>query len=168
MIDLSAALVTTLIGMMGVVIGAIISNYINQKIARQAVKKDIIFKKKIEYFEKIVNVIGSNTQMYKNFIKKAEKSNSKKALQEILHDLKKNRKKFEMMASPLYLDARPISKKIKQFTNIEKIIFINFEKMNQPNYAKSDIVHAIKINFADLTKVGNNIILGLREDLIKE
>ena len=94
MVDLSSALITTITGIMGVAVGASISNYVNQKIARQSAKKDIILKKKIEYFEKVVAVIGNNTQMYRKFIKKAEKIKSKKEVTSILGELKNNRKKF--------------------------------------------------------------------------
>jgi len=168
MVDIYPAIVTTLTGVLGVVVGATISNYVNQKIARQSAKKDIILRKKIEYFEKVVDSIGNNIQLYRKFIKKAEKIRTKKEAADILSELKKSRKKFELMAGPLYLDTRPISLRIKQFTDIEKTIFEYFGKISQPNYQKEDILHALKISLSDLEKVGNSLIFGFRENLLKE
>lgn len=168
MVDLYSALVTTLMGILGVAVGAIISNYVNQKIARQSTKKDLVMKKKIEYFEKIVDSIGNNLQLYRKFIKKAEKIKSGREAERILEELKNGRKKFELMASPLYLDTRPISVKIKQFTGIEKSIFADFESLSKPNAPQKDIIHSLKIRFADLEKSGNSLILGFRQSLLKE
>ena len=168
MIDFSSVVVTTLTGMVGVIIGAIVSNYVNQRIAREATKKDIVLRKKIEYFEKIVDTLGHNTQMYRKFIKKAEKTVSKKEAAEILAELKRGRKKFEIMAGPLYMDTRPVSVKIKQFTDIEKNIFSNFEKLSRPEYPKEDVIHGLKISFADIERAGNNLICGFRANLLKE
>jgi len=56
MVDVSSAFITTSIGMMGVVFGAILSNYVNSRVAMKNSRRDIIFKKKLEYFESIVRL----------------------------------------------------------------------------------------------------------------
>jgi hypothetical protein len=151
---------------MGVVIGAIISNYFNQKIARQAAKKDTIFKKKIEYFENIVQTIGKNIEIYNKIIKKIEKENSPKKINEAIKYLKEKRKKFEIMTSPLYLDITPISNEIKKFVSLEKNIFANLEKINKDN-SKKDLIYAIRLDFIEIRRIGTSIVIILREDLIK-
>jgi hypothetical protein len=166
MADISSVLLTTLTGMMGVVIGAIISNYFNQKIARQAAKKDTIFKKKIEYFENIVQTIGKNIEIYNKIIKKIEKENSPKKINEAIKYLKEKRKKFEIMTSPLYLDITPISNEIKKFVSLEKNIFANLEKINKDN-SKKDLIYAIRLDFIEIRRIGTSIVIILREDLIK-
>lgn len=168
MADLSSALITTLTGMVGVIIGATINNYFNHKIARQAAKKDIIFKKEIEYFERIVDTIEKNIELYKKSIKRLEKNYTKKDITQVFENLKKDRKKFEIMTSPLYLDIRPISARIKNFVAIEKLIFAYLDKMRDSTYSKSELNIALNINLVELQKVGNAIILLLREHLIRE
>jgi predicted esterase YcpF (UPF0227 family) len=168
MADLSSALITTLTGMVGVIIGATINNYFNHKIARQSAKKDIIFKKEIEYFERIVDTIEKNIELYKRSIKRLEKNYTKKDVSRVFEELKKDRKKFEIMTSPLYLDIRQISSRIRNFVAIEKLIFAYLDKMRDSNYSKSELSIALNLNLIELQKVGNSIILLLREHLIRE
>jgi hypothetical protein len=163
MVEISSAFITTIIGMMGVVIGAIISNYFNQKIARQAAKKEIMFKKRVEYFEKIVECVEKNTKMYESAIKKFEKDSGKRSRKNILEKMKKERLKFEIMTSPLYLDTRPISKMIRHFVNIEKRIFLYLETDNE-----EDKLRGLKENYKQLRVVGDKIIFELRTNLLKE
>jgi len=167
MVELSSALVTTMIGMLGVVIGAIISNYVNQKIAAKSVRRDIIFRKKIEYFEKIVECINSNAKLYESAIKQAVKNSGKAHISKIISDLKKNRKKFIVTAIPLYLDISIISKRIRYFVSIEKKIFHSFEMMKnseEQDEIIENIRHAVKL----LDSIGEKIILEMRKELNRD
>jgi hypothetical protein len=168
MVDLSSAVVSTMTGMTGVVIGAIISNYVNQKIARQAAKKDIVFKKKIEYFEKIVNSIGKNIKLYRNAIRQLETKKNKSEIKKVLKTLKENRQKFEMTTSPLYMDTRVISSEIKKFVEIEKMIFKCMEIMNSENNFPQDALRKMKLKFKEIQIIGNKLTLILRKKLIEE
>ena len=167
MVELSSALVTTMIGMLGVVIGAIISNYVNQKIAAKSVRRDIIFRKKIEYFEKIVESINLNKKLYENSIKQAIKNSSKPQILKIIDSLKKNRKKFTITTIPLYLDISLISKRIKYFVSIEKKIFQFFELLKEPEEHEvtiQNIRQAINL----LEAIGEKIILEMRKELNRD
>ena len=168
MIELSSAIVSTFTGLIGVIIGAIVNNYFTHKIARQAAKKDIIFKKEIEYFEKIVVTIENNKALYRKSLKKLEASSSKKEFLKILENLKKSRQKFQVMTSSLYLDIRPITFKIKQFVAIEKIIFSYFDKLNNSTYSKQELIIGLNLKLIEMNKVGDSLITLLREHLKKE
>jgi len=167
MVELSTALTTTMIGMLGVVIGAIVSNYVNQKIAAKSVRRDIIFRKKIEYFEKIVECINLNKKLYENSIKQAIKNSSKPQISKIIDSLKKNRKKFTITTIPLYLDISLISKRIRYFVSIEKKIFHSFEMLKEPEEHEvtiQNIRQAIKL----LESIGEKIILDMRKELNRD
>lgn len=168
MVELSSAIITTFTGLIGVIIGATINNYFNHKIARQSAKKDIIFKKEIEYFEKIVVTIEKNIELYKKSLKKIQTHYSKKEAAEILKNLKKERTKFQVMTSPLYMDIRPITARIRQFVAIEKIIFSYFDKLNSCEQTQQELIIGLNLKIIDLQKVGNAIIFILREHLMKE
>lgn len=168
MAEISSAIVSTFTGLVGVIIGATINNYFNHKIARQSAKKDIIFKKEIEYFEKIVETIEKNIELYKKSLKKLEHNSSKKDIGDILKNLKKERRKFEVMTSPLYLDVRPIVSGIRHFVAVEKMIFSYFDKMNGKDYPKQELIIRLNLNIIELQKVGNSIIFLLREHLMRE
>jgi 5-methylthioribose kinase len=99
MVEISSLVVSSLTGVFGVVIGAVISNYFNQKIARQSARKDVIFKKRIDYFEMILGCIEKNTELYKNAIKHITKYYNKKEIYKQLKILKNERKKFEVKNS---------------------------------------------------------------------
>lgn len=170
MVDLSSALITTFTGMVGVVIGATINNYLTQKINRHTTKKDIIFRKKMEYFEKLVESIEKNLELYKKSIKKLERINSKKEAELVLSLMKKDRKRFEPANSSLYLDTREISENIKRLVAIEKLIFLGVANLSTSNsdLSNSEVLKDLKQKTEDIQKLGQSIILNLRKDLLKE
>ena len=165
MVDFSSAIVTTFTGLIGVVIGAILSNYVNQKIARQAAKKDVVFKKKIEYFENIVRSVGTNIKLYRKSIKQLEAQKNKANIKKILKNLKQSRLKFEMLTSPLYMDPRRISIEIKKFVGVEKIIFKCFERMQAKEDSIEELTKNVKISFKRLQELGNSLTIFLRNEL---
>jgi len=158
MAEASSILTSTIIGMIGVVIGAIISNYFNQKIARESARKDMIFRKKMDYFEGITECIGSNIKLYQNTIKEAERNNN---IRKIISSMKKNRKKFRIMSSPLYINTKIISHLVREFVSIEKRIFFCFEEMKK----KRNMLEELKITLHELKAKGNIIASYLKEKL---
>jgi len=166
MADFSSAFITTITGLIGVVIGASISNYVNHQIARQTSKKDTLFKKRLEYFEKIVDTVIKNTQMYTKALKRLESSPNKKQIKEILRNIKEERMKFEIMSSPLYFDTRVISNLINDFVNIEKEVFLDLEKIYKQGISE-ELVSALKEILSRLNKAGYKIIIDLRTDVSK-
>ncbi len=168
MVDISSALTTTLIGMSGVVLGAILSNYINSRIAMKNSRREIVFRKKLEYFEAIVQCIEKNTKLYLQSLREFEKNPDKKTALKIIKKLKTNRNRFDAKASPIYLDTRLFSINIKRFVNLEKIIFLAFESLTKPDSDKSLIVKSLKINMKTLVATGNQIIADMRLNLSKD
>jgi hypothetical protein len=168
MVDISSALTTTSIGMMGVVLGAILSNYVNSRIALKNSRREIIFKKKLEYFESIVQCIEKNTKLYLQTIREFEKNPNKKTALKIIKKLKTSRMKFDAKTSPIYLDTRIFSYNIKRFVSLEKIIFLSFESMIKPDLDKTQIMESLRLNTRLIMKLGNQIIYDMRMNLSKE
>jgi hypothetical protein len=168
MVDISSALTTTSIGMIGVVFGAILSNYVNSRIAMKNSRREIIFKKKLEYFESVVQSVEKNTKLYLQSIREFEKSPNKKTALKIIKKLKSGRSRFDARTSPIYLDTRIFSQNIKRFVSLEKIIFISFESLVKLDSEKSQIINSIKINTKLIIKMGNQIISDMRADLAKD
>ena len=164
--ELSSVVLSTFIGMFGVVIGAIISNYFNQKIARQSAIKDLIFKKRVEYFEKLLECAEKNIELYKNSIRELEKNSDKKSINKIISKMKKDRRKFEKMNSQLYLDIKKISAMIKSFVETEKSIFFNLEQFeNFPDKKKK--IYELNICLLKLEKITDGLIIIIRKKLIE-
>lgn len=168
MVEIPSALTTTLIGMIGVVLGAIVSNYINSKIARKNSKQDILFNKRLEYFERIIQAIENNTKLYLYSLRTIEKKTNKNIVETILKKMKKHRNHFDAKTSPLYVDTRLFAEKIKEFVSIEKVIFLSFENLLKNNEEKEQIIVNIRKNIKALTNVGNSLIFHMRENLAKE
>lgn len=168
MVDVSSALTTTMIGMLGVVFGAILSNYVNSRVAMKNSRKDIIFKKKLEYFESVVQSIEKNTKLYLQSIREFEKTPSYKTALKIVKKLKTNRSKFDAKTSPIYLDTRIFSQNIKQFVILEKIIFVAFENLSKPESDKNQIMTALKLNIKSIINMGNKIISDMRTNLTEK
>jgi hypothetical protein len=59
-----------IIGLIGVLIGALLSPYILTKLNAQHSRTGLIFQRKLEYFEKIVETMEKNRKMYTNAIAK--------------------------------------------------------------------------------------------------
>jgi hypothetical protein len=165
-IDIASTLLTTLFGLTGVLVGSLIGPLINHRVAKQYDKRELFFKKKMEYFEKILLTVEENKRAYNIAIKKIEAQQESKKVKEVIEELKKNRKNFFIMSSPLYFDTKYISEKIIRFVRVEKSIFERFSSLEKVN--KKDLLRCIeqlKQNFSLLEKRGEEILLEMRREL---
>jgi hypothetical protein len=167
-IDIASSLLTTLFGLIGVLVGSLIGPLINHRVAKQYDKREFIFKKKTEYFEKVLMTIEDNKRMYNLAIKKIEASQENKKVTGIIDDLKKERKNFLVMSSPLYFDTKNMSDKIIRFVRVEKSIFeriSSLEKINKK--AMPTFIEQLKQNFNLLNKRGDEILAEMKRELTR-
>lgn len=167
MTDISS-LIPTLSGMAGILIGASIGPVINNHLSARYGKRDLVFKRKLDYFEKILETIEKNTRLYKQEIKKLEPSKDCKEIKNFVQRLKTERKNFLIMSSPLYFDVRNISEKIISFVKIEKDIFNRIsclDKLNEKE--KGVLVEQLKRMLVILEKRGNEILFEMKKELKK-
>jgi hypothetical protein len=170
MVAINSSLTTALIGLLSAVLGTIIGYYFNQHLNLRNLRKDIIFKKKLEYFERLAEVIEINIRMYKNALiaikTKTSKKESKKKIEEIIEDMKENRKNFKIMASPLYFNVNGLSKMIIDFVNTEKDIFNKFEEFETSAPKTRDLSYIEeKINI--LKNHANKMLIEMRDEIKK-
>src|SRR3989338_51547 len=85
------------IGVIGIFIGALASAYINNKLNAKKSKEEFIFKKKTEYFEKIIESLENNLKIYRNLTGKVSDS-SKKEIVQMNKRLKDERKNFKILS----------------------------------------------------------------------
>jgi hypothetical protein len=155
---------TALIGVMSAVFGAVIGYYFNQQLSLRNARKDIIFKRKLEYFENLAETMEINLKMYKNASVSIKLKSSKKNVANILREMKENRKNFKIMASPLYFNVRSISRKIIDFVNAEKEIFTKFQNLEKKRPTSQDFKDIEeKINF--LRDNANKILDEMRSEI---
>jgi hypothetical protein len=166
MVDLTSAAVTTLIGMLGVVVGAIVSNYVNQRVAARTARKDLFFKKKVEYFDRVVGVIEHNIKLYTLWRKKLEVSYRPSEVKRALSALKKERAKFDVSTSSLYVYVDAFSRDIKRFVALEKQIFVIMERLTSDNYGHG--LDSLRERIHELQRVGRTIIATMRAELLRE
>lgn len=166
MVELSSAIMTTFIGMFGVVIGAIISNYVNQKIAAQSARRDLLFRKKVEYFDRTVSCVEKNIKLYNAWRKKLEVAGSPATTDKAIKMLKKNRAKFDPMSSALYFDVERFSRDVRQFVAIEKQIFALFERLRHER--PEPIIDALRQSVHRLEQEGQNITAKMRTSLMRQ
>lgn len=165
MVELTSAVTTTLIGMMGVVVGAAISNYVNQRIAAKSARRDLLFKKKVDYFDRIVACIEHNLKLYTIWKRKMETKASLTSIDQALKALKKNRARFDISTSALYLDVSVFSHDIKRFVALEKQIFALFERLK--NEDLEIILDTLRQTVHALEQTGNVIIKKMRRELTR-
>ena len=166
--SISSGALTAVVGLLGVLVGTLIGPYINHKLNLKNTRKDIIFKRKLEYFEKLSESIENNIRTYRNSITEAESARKQK-LKEIYEKIKQERKNFLIMASPLYFNIQNLSEKIISFVDIEKEIFKEFEKLAKLNNEsqKEKTISNLKEKLKNLVDFGNRIVYEMKKELHK-
>ena len=168
MADLLSQLIPTFSGIIGVLIGASIGPLVNHQLTTRYSKKDLIFKRKLDYFEKVLDTIEKNTRLYKQQIKRLESSPDTKIIKSVAEEMKKERKNFLMMSSPLYFDVSRISNRIIHFVKIEKDIFNRVSSVEKINEKEKEIlVHQLKRMLFLLERRGNEILSEMKNELKK-
>ena len=117
--DINSSLLTIATALIGILCGAAVSSYFNLKSAR----KDLIFKRKLEYFEKLSKDLEENLRLHKNVIMSLSESSKTKEIEAKLIELKQKRKSFLINSSPLYFKTNRMTERITFFVNTEKEIF---------------------------------------------
>ncbi len=168
MISISSGALTAVVGLVGVLLGTLIGPYINHKLTLKNTRKDLLFKRKLEYFEKLSENIEENIRTYRNAITETENA-SKERTEEIYNKLKEERKNFLIMASPLYFNIHELSERIVCFVEEEKKIFNEFNRLiksksqKQRQNAKKELKEMLK----SLRILGNQAIYEMRKELGK-
>ncbi|OGJ16845.1 hypothetical protein A3K73_08845 [Candidatus Pacearchaeota archaeon RBG_13_36_9] len=166
MVSISSGVLTAIVGFIGVLVGTLIGPYINHKLSLKNVRKDIIFKRKLEYFEKMAENIEKNIRAYRNALREAENCKKKAQLKSIHQKLKEERKNFLIMASPLYFNINGLSQKIVSFVEVEKEIFREFEKLPKTrSKEQKESLDMIGDKLKKLTMLGNETVCQMRKEL---
>jgi hypothetical protein len=166
MLDITPYL-TAAIMLLGIIIGTIINPRVQQRTAREYNRRDLIFQKKLKYFENIFETIEKNKKMYRNFIHKIENSKNPK-IDKIIEELKKERKNFFIQASPLYLNSKIFSEKIIHFVNIEKNIFNRINQIKEVNKKeREEIIEQLKNDLKKLDQKTIEILCEMKKELAK-
>lgn len=160
---LNLTILTLLVGMFGVLFGSLMGPYLNNKLNRKHQKEELFFKKKLEYFEKITENIENNIRLYKNCVKDTEtnKTNTKK----IIEILKKERKNFLILSSPLYFDTARLAECIKKFVQTEKEIFSDFNKLKLNKNIREEVIGNLNKHLENLKIYGNFIVLEMKKEI---
>ena len=157
---------TALVMLLSIIVGTIISPRIQHKMGLQSGRKDVLFRKKLEYFEKIIETIEKNKKTYIQIMHSIKEAKNKKEIKGIIEELRKSRKNFMIMASPLYFNTEKFSEKIVRFVRVEKEIFNRISVLE--NKEKTDIpvlIEQLKKDFIILTKREEEIIIEMKREL---
>lgn len=165
---IETGLLTVLVALMGVLFGTLISPYLNHRLNLRTSRRDLFFKRKLEYFEKIAENIDFNIRIYKNSISKLEEERNIKILKQELKKIKEERKNFRISSSPLYFDTHEIARRIKEFAELEKRIFLDLEKLIELKEIKKEIILDLERKLEELKITGTWIILEIKRELAKE
>lgn len=163
--DLSTAIMTITTALLGVLCGAAAGAYFNARSAR----KDVVFKRKFEYFEKLIQDLEKNIRLYKKAILSLSKSSKKAEIESNLNELKTNRKSFMVMASPLYFDVAKMKENMTSFVAVEKQIFTIFEKLLESKNAstKARCIFELNESLNKLDEINEKITEDMRVELKK-
>lgn len=167
MIDITSYL-TAMIMLLGLIVGTLISPRISNHIGTQYSRRDLIFKKKLEYFEKIIETIEKNKRTYNQAICRIEEAKNSREIGKITEDMKKNRKNFLILASPLYFDTRKMSEKIVHFVRVEKEIFNRISSLeNKDKKEMIVLTEQLRKHIEILSKRGKEILIEMRKELAR-
>ena len=163
-LDITSGSLTAVVGLVGILLGALIGPFTNHRLGATYSRRDLIFKRKLEYFEKVVETMERNKKMYHNALCKIQNSKNKKETENIILELKQNRNNFFIMASPLYFNTRRFSDEIVSFVDIEKNIFENISKIRSNN---KETIEKIKEDLEGLNRKSKEIIFDMKRELKK-
>ncbi|HTZ41592.1 MAG TPA: hypothetical protein VMC07_00060 [Candidatus Omnitrophota bacterium] len=152
--------------LLGIFVGALISPRIQHKVGVEYGRKDLIFQRKLKYFENITETIEKNKKIYSNMIQKIENSKTNIPANSVLEALKKERAKFNIMASPLYIDNNIFSEKINEFVAVEKNIFNMIPSIKDYDKAgREKMLKDMKKDLEELKKIGDEILHEMKKEL---
>ncbi|MEK6913324.1 MAG: hypothetical protein AABW47_01500 [Nanoarchaeota archaeon] len=158
--------ITAIVALIGILVGTLIGPRVTHQIGSEQSRKDFIFKKKVEYFEKNLVTIEKNIRLYKEVIGKAGPVKEEKELDKLTDALKHNRESFLIMSSPLYFDTRKISEKIIRFTRVEKEIFNRVSLLNKSKDKKTAVEELTNL-LEILKKRGSDILFEMKRELAR-
>ncbi|MBI2043025.1 hypothetical protein HYT25_01410 [Candidatus Pacearchaeota archaeon] len=161
----NTTIVTLIIGFLGIILGTFLSPYLNHRLNAKYERREIFFKKKLEYFEEIAKNLEENIKIYKNIMGGTTEIKNKKEFVKILNELKKRRRKFRIMASPLYFNTNLLAEKVLRFINLEKRIFTGLKKMIESGIADEKITSDLKAVLDELKKTGSEVINEMKKEL---
>lgn len=168
--EINTSVLTIFVGMLGIILGTLIAPFLNHQLNLKYNRRDLMFKKKLEYFESLTSAIEENIRLYTGCLKEAERAKSEKAIEKIIERLKEGRKKFHVLSSPLYFNIKLLTQKIKIFVRFEQNIFYGLQKLKQeikvPEYKKR-VIQIIKDQITQLEQAGNNAIFEMKKQLDK-
>lgn len=156
---------TAIVGLLGVLLGALVSPYMNNRLNARYSKVGLMFERKLEYFEKVIETMEKNRKMYTNAVCKIENMKKISQIEKIIDEIKKERKNFQKTASPLYFNTQKISEKIIYFVRIEKNIFILISELKEHKDKKESIIERLKEDLRKLNKKGNEILVVMKKEL---
>jgi len=162
-----ATILTVVIGLLGLVLGTFLSPYLNRRINTQYSKIDLLFNKKFSYFEEIAVNIENNIKVYHKAINKIAEKRDANLAKNLFKTIKTERKKFFIRGSPIYFNTRIISKKIKNFIDIEKNIFYDFENLTRGDKISDLLIKDLKIQLENLKNAGSEIIIESKKEIVK-
>jgi hypothetical protein len=158
--------ITAIVALIGILVGTLISPRVTHQIGSEQSRKDFVFKKKVEYFEKNLITIEKNIRLYKEIIGKAGIVKGEKELEKLVDSLKHNRESFLIMSSPLYFDTKKISEKIIRFTRVEKEIFSRVSLLNKSKDKKTAVGQLNNL-LEILKKRGSDILFEMKKELAR-
>lgn len=167
MANIAPSVITALVGLVGVIFGTLIGHYFNHQLNLRNSKKDILFKKKLEYFEKLAGTIEMNIKVYKNSLNAIKSAKTKRETKKLILEMKENRKNFKIMASPLYFNIKSLSERIVYFVNIEKDIFNMFEEIKMNEKIREDKLLVLEEKVDNLRNCANSILNEMKAELKK-
>lgn len=164
---MDAASATIIVGLLGMLIGTFISPYLNRRLNTKFQKRDIFFSKKLEYLESIAISIEDNVKIYHNSICQLNDKRNQILAKKLFNKIKKERKKFFIRASPIYFSTIVISNKIRNFTQTEKSIFYDFEKIIKERKVSDSMMTGLRLKLEKIKKIGSEIINEAKMELLK-
>lgn len=160
--DINSSLLTIATALIGILCGAAVSSYFNLKSAR----KDLIFKRKLEYFEKLSKDLEENLRLHKKVILSLSEYSKTKEIEASVLELKQKRKSFLMNSSPLYFETSKMTERIISFVNTEKEIFLLIESLQDKNKSsRATTLFNLEEALQKLHKSSKYAILEMRHEL---
>lgn len=145
-----------------------LSPYLNHKLNLKYNRKDIFFKKKLDYFEGIAKNLEENIKMYKRHMGGLQETKTLKEIKKTFEKLKEERKKFYILASPLYFNTKRLADRIQIFIKLEKQIFSDFKGMVENKKIRDATIGELQEILDKLRISGSEVMNEMKKEIDRE
>jgi len=167
-INLQTVLISAIASIIGGIVVAIINPYLTHRLNLKYIEKEIFFKKKLKYFEKLGDGFEKETNDYVELIDRIKKTKDEKSIQKLIQKIKniKKCKNTIFRITPFcFFDKKELYERVTEFCLIENEIEKIFLEYKECNKKRKELSNLLSKKRLQLIEKSQEIINTIKTEL---